>query len=134
MLQNKLHVFVARLIIVTLGAQENFSNEKGDTNLSININMNERFPIFISVRLNSFKMENIFEIPEVEFPGRALNVWQKIIKPFAIWRSLCHCCRLFLNYLITFKDTNDATEIKLVLSMNSGLNRRVNITVDTFQA
>ena len=35
--------------------------------------MNERFPIFINVRSNSFKMENVFEIPEVEFPERAPN-------------------------------------------------------------
>jgi len=52
--------------------------------------MNERFPIFINVRSNSFKMENIFQIPEVEFPGRAPNFSQKIIKSFAIWRFLCH--------------------------------------------
>ena len=90
MLQNKLHVFVARLMIVTLGAYESFSNEKGDSNKSISIKMNKRFPIFINVRSNSFKMENVFEIPEVKFPGRAPNFWQKIIKPFAIWRSLRH--------------------------------------------
>ena len=52
--------------------------------------MNEPFPVFINVRSNSFKMENVFEIPAVEFPGRAPNFSQKIIKPFAIWRSLCH--------------------------------------------
>ena len=112
MLQNKLHVFVARLIIVTLGASENFSNETGDTNLSINIKMNERFPI-------------------LSMPDQTPLKW-KI--PIAFWRSLCHSCGLFLNYLITFKDTNDATEMKLVLSMNLGLNGGVNITADTSQA